>query len=249
MEMRAYKSPVVWLDLDDTLIDFTTNAEAALEAMYASEWVLRGRFESANAWIETYERHNQELWTQYARSEITREYLRMERFRRPLVEGGMSDREARAVSERYDTLYLDLLAEGRVLMPGALELLGELRSRGVTVGILSNGFREVQYRKIHNCGLEPYIDIVVLSDDIGVNKPDPRIYAYAAERVGIAEPKNHIMVGDNPETDIRGAIGAGWRAVWYLPERAERLYTREQCATGAMIADSLSDVAELLSLK
>lgn len=59
----------------------------------------------------------------------------------------------------------------------------------------------------------PYIDIVVLSDDIGVNKPDVRLYRHAMERTGISDPEAHLMIGDNPSTDIAGALAAGWHAM------------------------------------
>ncbi len=117
------------------------------------------------------------------------------------------------MARRYDTLYLDYLAREKALMPGAIDLLRTIRDRGLRIGCLSNGFKEVQFRKIRTAGLEPWIDLVVLSDDIGVNKPDRRIFEYAMERSGDTDPTHHLMIGDNPDTDIRGALGAGWHAV------------------------------------
>lgn len=208
---------VVWLDLDDTLIDFHTNSRRALGRLYRTAGLDR-MWSSADAWIDCYERYNQQLWAEYAAGDISRDHLRMERFRLPLAEGGCPDCEARRLSARFDTEYLDYLAEERELVPGALELLEALRCAGVTVGILSNGFAEVQYRKIKRAGLEPYIDIVVLSDDIEVNKPDVRLYRHAQERAGIADASRHMMIGDNPDTDIRGAVDAGWHAVLFDPQ-------------------------------
>lgn len=244
--MKPEKITTVWLDLDDTLIDFTTNAEAALCAMYAAEEPLRRLFATADEWIGIYERHNKALWTLYARAAVTREHLRMERFRLPLTEAGCSDAEARSLSARYDTFYLDLLARGKALMPGAIELLRWLSRRPVKIAILSNGFRDVQFRKIHTAGLDPYIHLVVLSDDIGINKPDQRIYTYAMQQAGDTSPAHHIMIGDNPSTDIAGAISAGWHAIWYLPERARANYTPAQSPCGAILAHSLADIPSLL---
>lgn len=239
--MKSDKITTVWLDLDDTLIDFTTNAAAALSRMWQEQDVLQRLFTSAARWEERYEHHNQALWAQYSRAEIERDYLRMERFRRPLVEAGLPDAEARQLSTAYDPYYLDLLAQGKVLMPGAIELLEWLRSQSYTIGILSNGFKEVQHRKIRNAGLEPYIDIVVLSDDIGINKPDPRIYRYAMERAGQPDPSAHLMIGDNPDTDIAGALAAGWNAIWYLPERAGKSLA-DRFPPGATLVRTLSDI-------
>ena len=180
----------VWVDLDDTLIDFRTNAAAALTSMWREEPLLQHLFATPELWAGRYEHFNLALWDQYNRGEIEREYLRMERFRRPLVEAGLPDAEARATSVRYDPLYLDFLAQGRALMPGAMDLVKWLRTRRVTIGCLSNGFKEVQIR---------------------------RLYDYAMQRAGDTDPSHHAMIGDNPSTDIAGAIGAGWHALYYKP--------------------------------
>lgn len=239
--MKSDHITTVWVDLDDTLIDFTTNAAAALAAMWHEQPVLRRLFATPELWAERYEHHNQALWAQYSRAEIERDYLRMERFRRPLAEAGLPDHEARQLSTAYDPYYLDLLAQGKALIPGAIELLRWLRSQGYTIGVLSNGFKEVQHRKIRNAGLEPYIDIVVLSDDIGINKPDPRIYQYAMQRTGATDPASHLMIGDNPDTDIAGAIASGWHAIWYLSPRAH-ISQQERCPAGAITVRHLSDI-------
>lgn len=206
---------MVWVDLDDTLIDFRANSREALANLYNKEKL--GRFWSdAQSWADCYEKYNMRLWAAYNLDRISRDYLMMERFRLPLVEAGLSDSEARAMSARMSDEYFDLLAAEKRTEPGAFDLLRLLRSEGVGIGILSNGFHEVQYRKIRSAGLDPYVDIVVLSDDIGVNKPDVRLYRYAQERSGVADPGAHMMIGDNPDTDIEGALAAGWKAVGYF---------------------------------
>jgi len=209
---------VVWVDLDDTIIDFQTNSRRALYRLWAEERAVRNCFDTAGLWIDTYEKHNHKLWDLYGHGSITRSFLRMERFLRPLCESGLAETEARELAERYDTLYLDFLAQERKLIPGSVDLLRFLRSKGVMIGCLSNGFKDVQFRKIRNCGLEPWFDIVVLSDDIGINKPDARLFAYAQQRSGYTEPQQHLMIGDNATTDISGALQARWSAIQFLRE-------------------------------
>lgn len=207
---------VVWLDLDDTLIDFQANSLIALEKVY-DVMHLNRYFESSLKWIDRYHHFNNLLWSDYSAARITRSYLKMERFRMPLVEAGAAIEEATELSVALDPVYLDLLAQEKRLVPGALDLLRRIRETGLPVGILSNGFVEVQHRKIESAGLKDLIDIIVLSDYIGVNKPDKRLYEHAMRVSGIPEPQRHIMIGDNPDTDIAGAINAGWRAIHFLP--------------------------------
>lgn len=204
----------IWFDLDDTLIDFTSNASAALRRLYA-DYDLGRWFTTAGRWVEIYERHNVALWEAYARGAISQPKLRLDRFLLPFREAGADEATAMDFARRFDTLYLDYLAEETRLVEGCREVVGALRNAGYRIGILSNGFTEVQHRKIANCGLTALIDLVVLSDDIGVNKPDRRLYEYASAKAGAVKPEENLMVGDNRSTDIAGAVGAGWNAIWF----------------------------------
>lgn len=222
-ESRATQ-PWVWVDLDDTLIDFRANSRRALEEIYAEAGLDR-YFPTVEEWVEVYEKHNTRLWEQYSRAEVTKDYLRLHRMLDVLseaVSGNVTEREE-ALARRLDVDYLDALARQKQLIPGAIELLESIRSQGCKVGVLSNGFSQVQHRKILAAGLEPYIDLVVLSDDIGVNKPDVRIYRHAMERAGEPDVEMHAMIGDNVATDVSGAVNAGWPLVlWFNPRRSDQ---------------------------
>ena len=89
-----------------------------------------------------------------------------------------------------------------------------LRSKGYKIGIISNGFYEVQYNKLRSSDIEHLIDVVVLSDDIGINKPDRRIFDHALRKAG-ATAEESIIIGDNPDADIYGAKSAGWRTIYF----------------------------------
>lgn len=233
---------MTWVDLDDTLIDFTANAHESLRLMYQAEPILQQLFPSAETWAERYEHYNMALWAQYNIGQISRDHLRMERFRLPLTEAGLPDTMARRLSSRFDPAYLDLLATQRRLIPDAVPLLQTLHSLGSPIGVLSNGFREIQYRKMDAAGLTPYIDLVVLSDDIGINKPDPRIFDYAVSRTSEPNPGSHLIIGDNPLTDIAGALHAGWQAIWF-----DRTRSATPCPRGAAHVTTLRQAINLLS--
>ncbi|MDE6036954.1 MAG: YjjG family noncanonical pyrimidine nucleotidase [Duncaniella sp.] len=225
---RAYTAGVrwVWLDLDDTLIDFRANSIAALYATYSCCQLDR-YFDSCDEWVDSYLRHNHALWDLYNRAEITQAYLRMHRFLDPVREKcpGISEESFTDEANRLDKVYLDLLAQQKCMVDGAVELVRHLRAHSYNIGVLSNGFTDVQHRKLHAVGLDKLVDAVVLSDDIGVNKPDPRIYRHAMERSGDTDPARHIMIGDNPSTDIAGALASGWRAVLYDPAVTQAVLT------------------------
>ena len=97
--------------------------------------------------------------------------------------------------------------------PGAVETLRALDDRGLKLGIVTNGNAAVQNGKIDAIGIRPLLDCVVISQDVGLTKPDPAIFALAARELGVAL-SDCIFVGDNPEVDIRGALGAGMDAIW-----------------------------------
>lgn len=206
---------VVWFDLDDTLIDFRLNSRIALSKIYYSQQLDRW-FASSENWIRCYEYYNHKLWSEYAMGVVSRDELILERFCLPFIEAGCSRSEAEMLSRRLHMVYLDALANEKNTVEGAKSLLALVRAKGFRIGILSNGFAEVQYRKMESAGIADMIDFVVLSDDIGFNKPDERIFRYAESISGIMHSHGHIMIGDNLSTDIDGAINAGWRSIWYV---------------------------------
>lgn len=227
----------VWIDLDDTLIDFKANSLVALRLTY-TDFALHCYFPSCEAWEECYMRHNHALWDRYNRAEITQDYLRMHRFLDPISENAPIDEATFAPTARLmDLRYLDHLADQRNMVDGAMTLVDFFRGKGYRTGVLSNGFHDVQHRKIHTVGLDSKIDLIVLSDDIGVNKPDPRIYRHAMERTGITEPSAHLMIGDNPDTDIAGAIHSGWRAILFDPKSRHQLTDTDNLITVASLHD------------
>lgn len=207
------KNIMLWFDLDDTLWDMAGNSVLCLRELYESQGLDRW-FDNCRTWDDIYHRVNRRLWEQYGRGEISRDFLRSERFARPLRIAGVADDEALGMAERFDGLYLDSLGRKTAMVDGAREILDYLYNRGYRMGIVSNGFREVQYNKLKSSRISQYFDPVVLSDDAGVNKPDARFFRYAEERAGSADTYN-IIIGDNPETDIAGAIRAGWKAIWF----------------------------------
>ncbi len=94
----------IWVDLDDTLIDFTTNAHTSLVKMWHDEPILQQYFQSPEIWAERYEIHNMALWAKYNVGDISRDYLRLQRFMLPLTEAGMPKRWLAATIRSISTI-------------------------------------------------------------------------------------------------------------------------------------------------
>lgn len=99
------------------------------------------------------------------------------------------------------------------LFPEVPEFLGALRARGMALVLLTNGVPDLQREKLFGAGLGEAFDLVLISGEVGLGKPDPRLFRMALCAFGVG-PEAAVMVGDNPERDIQGALLAGIRAVF-----------------------------------
>ena len=214
MDMKALWKPVNWIffDLDDTLWNFTANSAVSLRILYDISPILRKLFKNVNEFVEIYHKNNSLMWDFYSKGLVTTNDLKVERWRRTLATRQFE--VLTAVCEELDRNYLDILAKGKEMIPDCQEMLDRL-SKKYLLAVLSNGFLKTQYQKLHYSGLEKYITRTIVSEEIGINKPDPKIFEYAIQETGASKP--YLMGGDNGETDVLGAIKAGWCAIWYNP--------------------------------
>lgn len=213
----------IFLDFDDTLYDTHGNADIALRELY-DDFELFKHFDKFDDFHTPYWQTNVELWRQYANAEITRDTLILERFRRPLCLGhGLEDVSAEFCLKVSD-YFLNLCADKPGVIEGAHEVVEYLRSRGYRLHMCSNGFHEVQYRKLKSCGMLNSFDTIVLSEDAGANKPSKVFFDYAFSATG-ALPESTLMIGDNFQTDILGAKGAGLDVMWFNPHPEENKAT------------------------
>ncbi len=203
-----------WLffDLDDTLWDFAGNSLRSLRWLYSEFREISSSFNSEEDFIAAYHVHNSALWSQHHQGTITSSFLRPERWRLTLLQAGM--KPDADLCRKLDSAYLSKLCSLPATLEGAAGILNNL-SKEYLIGIISNGFTDTQYSKLQVSGLDRYITRMVISDEIGIQKPDPRIFRYAETETG-TKP-SPIFIGDNVETDILGALRAGWRAIWMNP--------------------------------
>ena len=208
----------IFIDFDDTLYDTHGNAVIALSETFEC-FHLDRYFEDPQVFYDAYWTANIDLWTQYAKGEITRDYLIVERFRRPLSVGEGIEVTKELCLEMSDK-FLDFCASKPGVIDGAHELMDFLKRKGYRMHMCSNGFHEVQYKKLDACGLRYYFDTIILSEDAGVNKPAKAYFDYALKVSG-ANRKTTLMIGDNLQSDILGALNAGLDAMlfnrWQVP--------------------------------
>ena len=197
----------IFVDLDDTIWDFTANSKVALKTVY-ERYQLDNQC-SYDVFIKEYLLINEQLWSLYHHGKIEKDFLKRERFRASFERCGIICESP----ERFDYDYLETIVTLKKVVAGAPKLLQHLKKRG-SVNVLSNGFANLQFRKLQSAGLDRYIDLMVLSDDIGVTKPDKRLFDYALEKAK-ANAETTLMIGDNYDADILGAYNAGWKTIFF----------------------------------
>lgn len=213
--LMPYKN--LFFDLDDTLWAFSQNARDTYEEMY-QKYEYGRFFDSFEHYYELYNRRNLELWTEYANGQITKQELNRQRYLYPLECVGAGDA---TLAKAYEEDALSAIPTKKKLMPHAREILEYLAPK-YNLYILSNGFQELQFRKMRSSDIDKYFKKIVLSDDIGVLKPWPEIFHFALSATQ-SELRDSLMIGDSWENDITGAAGVGMHQVYYNVSSNARL--------------------------
>jgi putative hydrolase of the HAD superfamily len=197
----------IFFDLDNTLWDFKKSSNLALKETFSS-FGLIAEFKNYLIFHKIYSHHNQRMWSMYYNNAISRKDLMVNRFKATIKERGIIDDE---LTEDMNRMYMNLCHKYTSLFPNTLETLQYLVQKNYRCHAISNGFGEVQYKKIELCGLTDYLDTITCSEDLGICKPHKGIFQHALSKAG-AELESSIMVGDDVNTDIKGALNFGLRA-------------------------------------
>jgi HAD superfamily hydrolase (TIGR01549 family) len=204
----------VLFDLDDTLFDHRGASRAALAEVH--------RRHAAGSDFDEFERHHarilEELHLEVLAGARGIDDARRERFRRVFEAVGIraTDADADAVAAAYRAGYVPSWRA----VEGAAELVAALRARA-RIGVISNNLIEETRDKLAFCRLAALVDVVVVSGDEGISKPDPRIFRIALDRLGV-DAAAAVMFGDSWAADIVGAARAGVRPVWFNRRRKPR---------------------------
>ncbi len=206
--MPAYKH--LFFDLDHTLWDFDTNAKYSLTEIY-SEFDLDKKVTPVfDDFYQKYIYHNEILWDRYQKGFITADELKWRRMWRTLLDFKIGDEE---LAKKLSSRFLELLPVQKAVFPYTTEILEYLTAKKYQVHLITNGFEKTQWSKIRNSGLDKYITHMITSEASNSLKPKKEIFDYALNKAG-ASLKESIMIGDNLEADIQGAMNAGMDTVF-----------------------------------
>ena len=197
----------IFFDLDHTLWDFDKNSVLAFDKIFKKQHPTI----DTKSFVEIYAPINQACWKLYQVDKMTHQELRYERLKQSFdaMNYVISDEEIDSISEDY----IEFLPDNNQLFEGAIEVLEYLNPK-YNLHIITNGFAEVQGRKLKNSGIGNYFKTITNSEMAGVKKPHKNIFEFA---LSLAETnkQNSIMIGDCIDADVGGALAFGMQAILF----------------------------------
>lgn len=195
----------IFFDADETLFHF--DAFKGMQLMFSRKGV-----DFTEQDFATYQEVNKPLWVDYQNGDITADQLKYTRF------DSWAQRLNTTPAE-LNSAFLEAMADICSVLPGAKELMEAITGKA-KVGIITNGFTDLQAIRLARTGMDSYIDQVIISEEVGMAKPDSIIFEHALQRAGNPCKSKVLMVGDNLHSDILGGINFGIETCWLNPHGA-----------------------------
>lgn len=208
IQKEHYMYKLILADADDTLFDFSRTERSAVERTFAG--IDAGM--PQEDLIAEYHRINKKLWKEVEEGTMDTKRLRSERFRRLFDELSLP-----YSAVEFGEQYIRYLSEGTDLLEGAEELCRKWSAQCPLV-IVTNGIADVQRARIEHSAIRGYISGLIISEEIGTSKPDPRMFEAAFACVGHTEKMSAVMIGDSLSSDILGGMNFGIDTCWYNPK-------------------------------
>ena len=196
----------LWFDADGTLFDYVSAEAMALRKTFHS---LRLPFQ--DEYLAVYKRINHQLWQALEQQKITPAVLQFRRFELLLESLQLS-----ASHEQMSSVYMEQLANCAELMEGAFEVLQTLHKEH-RLAIVTNGLRAVQRSRLAHSVIKDFISDIIISEEIGVAKPQAAFFEIAALRLGNPDKNDILIIGDSLTSDIEGGVNYGIDTCWYNP--------------------------------
>ncbi|MBT8273336.1 MAG: YjjG family noncanonical pyrimidine nucleotidase [Bacteroidia bacterium] len=229
--MKINKVDHVFFDLDHTLWDFDKNSALTFEKIFEMNQIDLNLSE----FLEIYVPRNLYYWKLYREDKIDKQSLRFKRLDDVFKQLGAKVKTRMIYKLSED--YIAHLSNYNHLFEGTIEILDYLKPN-YKLHIITNGFKEVQYGKLNNANIIHYFETVTNSEMVGVKKPNPKIFNHALDQAR-ARPDNSLMIGDNYEADILGALQLGFDAICFN-------YHKDPLVNGVKYVDNLIDLKRYL---
>ncbi|MDR9456387.1 MAG: YjjG family noncanonical pyrimidine nucleotidase [Salegentibacter sp.] len=197
----------IYFDLDHTLWDFDKNSALAFEQMFSRRKISL----KIEDFLEVYVPVNYKYWELYRDNQVSKEDLRIGRLKDSFDLLKM-ETSARTIEE-LSIEYIEFLPENNHLLDGSVEILNYLEAN-YQLHIITNGFEEVQHKKLHNSGISKFFATVTTSEEAGVKKPHSLIFETALNKAS-ALPSKSLMIGDNLVADVKGAQDFGMSTIYF----------------------------------
>ena len=198
----------ILIDLDGTLLDFDKAERSALSKTFRAM-----NIEPTDTLLEQYHLINKRCWEELERKIITKEELLIKRF------SVLSETSGVPIEPHIaNNIYKTLLAEQGDEIPHAEELLQALRNYPTKIIAITNGTMDVQRKRLAHSKVAKYFDDIVISEEIGFNKPSIQFFNFIFDKYPSLSAENAIVIGDSPSADILGANNANLPSIWYNPK-------------------------------
>ncbi|MCF6333056.1 MAG: YjjG family noncanonical pyrimidine nucleotidase [Draconibacterium sp.] len=217
MKPKKKRYTHIFFDLDNTLWDFKQNSFYAMQSSFQLFNIETQNVEFEK-FFEVYSKHNHSLWSEYRKKKVSKKELIRLRFKKSFDELDIKGIDP----ELMNTCYLNEMPKQYYLKEGVLELLEYLKNKRYKLNIVTNGFTEVQHKKVESSGLKPFINKIFTSEEVKTPKPGREIFEYAIKSTN-ARKTNSLMVGDDWEVDVLGAIGFGIDAAYFVNSKKVKL--------------------------
>lgn len=208
------KYTTIFFDLDDTLLDFHASETNAIKKVL-KKYNLPFDTET----VALYSKINLSYWKRFENGEIKKSDIFVNRFITFLEKLG-EERDAQSMCEDY----FAMLSLEHPFVEGAFEVLKTVKERGYKICITTNGVSSTQYRRIKESGIEDIADCIVVSEEVGFQKPDKRYFEFAMEKCGESDASRILVVGDSQSSDILGALNSSMDSCWFNPKHSESVY-------------------------
>lgn len=202
----------LFFDLDETLWDYRANAKDTIVDLFDRFGLNENGRIGVGGFVDEFFRTNQELWRKYDQGLIAKDQIRKDRF--PIILERLEINNFEKVEDLQECFLLECPQRGK-LVDYAMEILEKLKGN-YRLHIITNGFEEIQMTKLTYSGLDKYFEQIITSERASFQKPDPRIFRFAMNSAG-ARSNESVMIGDNLDTDIQGAIKANMDQIYFNP--------------------------------